>query len=118
MPGAARTDQESSPGAPGLVELLAIEHGAGTQDRLRDLGGHRPQGIQRHGRAQRDLEDGQSAFDQRPGQRHGVGRPLDGEDGDEGSAVGDGGNIHDQTLHPPSITFTVPVVKDASSLAR
>ena len=27
-------------------------------------------------------------------------------------------NIHRQTLQPPSITFTVPVVKAASSLAR
>ena len=61
---------------------------------------------------------GKAAFDQRPGQRHRVGRPLDGEDGNDGRAVGDGGNVHDQTLQPPSITFTVPVVKVDSSLAR
>src|SRR5215510_10950039 len=31
---------------------------------------------------------------------------------------GDGRAVHSQTLQPPSITLTVPVVKAASSLAR
>ena len=101
-----------------MIELLGIEDGAGAQHGLRHLGGHRPQGVQRHRRAQRDLEHRQTAFDQRPGERHGIGQPLDREHGDDGRAVGDRGDVHGQTLQPPSITFTVPVVKVASSLAR
>ena len=60
----------------------------------------------------------QAAFHQRPGQRHGIGHPFDREDGDDRRQGDDGRDIHSQTLQPPSMTFTVPVVKAASSLAR
>ncbi len=65
-----------------------------------------------------DLQHRQAALDQRPGERHGVGHPLDREDRDDRRQGGDGRDIHGQTLQPPSMTFTVPVVKAASSLAR
>jgi hypothetical protein len=69
-------------------------------------------------RPQRNLEDRQAPLDQGPSERHGVGRPLDRQQRHDRRQRGDGRNIHRQTLQPPSITFTVPVVKADSSLAR
>ena len=68
-----------------------------------------------------DLQDRPAPAHQRPGQGHGLLRHLYGEHRDDRRPGGDGGNVshaHCQTLQPPSITLTVPVVKADSSLAR
>ena len=120
--GAAGAHGKARTGALDQVELRRIEHGPCAHDRLRYLGNDRPQGLERHRRAQRDLEYRQAAFDEGPGQRYGRFERFDGQHRDHRRPCGDGGDVprpvHRQTLQPPSITLTVPVVKADSSLAR
>jgi len=116
--GAARADQEAGAGALGEVDLAGVEHRPGAQERVGNFCCHRRDGVQGHRRTQGDLEHRQAAFDQGAGERHGVGCSIDREHGNDRSPSRNGGDVHCQTLQPPSITFTVPVVKDDSSLAR
>ena len=108
-----------APACHDLVELGGFQHRSCADDGVRHLA---RRWLLRASRAaavrKRDLQDRQAALHQRPGQRHGVGHPLDGQHRDDRREGRDGQNIHRQTLQPPSITFTVPVVKAASSLAR
>ena len=107
--------------APSLLNLLdlgSFQDRSGPYHRLGHLFGDGLQGCHGCCSAKRDLQDRQAALHQGPGERHGVGQPLDGQHRNDRGQGRDGGNIHGQTLQPPSITLTVPVVKDASSLAR
>ena len=85
---------------------------------MRDLRGNGLQGLERRRRAQSDFQHRQTAFHQCAGERHGIGRPFDRQDGHHRRHGGDGSNVHDQMLQPPSTTLMVPVVKADSSLAR
>ena len=101
-----------------LIQLGCIEHGPCADDCLGHLVGDRPDGVEPRIGAQRDLENRQPAPDERPRQRHRGIERLDGQDRDDRCPCGNGRYVHCQTLQPPSITFTVPVVKADSSLAR
>ena len=101
-----------------LLDLRSFQHRPRPDHGLRHLAGDGRQGLQRRCGAKSDLQDRQAALHQRPGERHGVGHPLDRQHRNDRRQGGDGRNIHGQTLQPPSITLTVPVVKAASSLAR
>jgi hypothetical protein len=115
---AARADGELCSQPLNLLDLGSFQDRSSPHHGLGHFPGDGFEG--RHGccSAKSDLQDRQAALHQGPGKRHGIGRPLDGQHRNDRRQGCDGGDIHGQTLQPPSITLTVPVVKEASSLAR
>ena len=92
---AGRHDEPGA-GRHGRSGLFFAQYGAGAHMRFRHAGGNGADGLDRRGRAQRDLHDRQSARDQGPGSRHGVRRVLDDHDGYDGRAL-------EQRIQPGSV---------------
>ncbi len=80
----ARRNQEPGAGGGCHLDVLDPRDGAGADHRLRHLAGDLADGGERLRRAQRHLDDRQSAGDQRPGERHRDAGILDGQDGNDG----------------------------------